>query len=336
MPLSASLGDLNIAPRNKSQNSLVTRGSWKNVIRIFNSSHKSLFNSLYDGQNITADFEKIRQKHFRRLDETKTTYLDYTGGGLYSELLIKSQYEYLRHTVLGNPHSSNPTSLKATTDVFEATAATLSFFNADPEEYAVIFTANCSAALKIVGESFPFSTGSQYLTLTDAHNSVNGIGRFAQSKGAKWNVHALDEKHQGIIINSALLEKELEGQKPEKKTSQLEKEKKTNSSPKLFGLTGQSNATGQKHSLDWINIAQKHGWKVLLDMAALCPTTKVDLSVHKPDFACISFYKMFGYPTGVGALIAKKSALKILKKPVPFNPNIVVFWRNGKDGFSSK
>jgi selenocysteine lyase/cysteine desulfurase len=33
------------------------------------------------------------------------------------------------------------------------------------------------------------------------------------------------------------------------------------------------------------------------------------------DAIAISFYKMFGYPTGVGALIVKKSLLAKLKKP---------------------
>lgn len=33
------------------------------------------------------------------------------------------------------------------------------------------------------------------------------------------------------------------------------------------------------------------------------------------DAIAVSFYKMFGYPTGVGALIVKKSFLAKLRKP---------------------
>ncbi|HIQ11754.1 MAG TPA: hypothetical protein EYH29_02680, partial [Caldilineales bacterium] len=33
------------------------------------------------------------------------------------------------------------------------------------------------------------------------------------------------------------------------------------------------------------------------------------------DFTPISFYKMFGYPTGVGALIARREALRKLVRP---------------------
>ena len=42
-------------------------------------------------------------------------------------------------------------------------------------------------------------------------------------------------------------------------------------------------------------------WHVLLDAAKLAATSVLDLSVHRPDFVAVSFYKMFGYPTGLGA-----------------------------------
>jgi selenocysteine lyase/cysteine desulfurase len=35
----------------------------------------------------------------------------------------------------------------------------------------------------------------------------------------------------------------------------------------------------------------------------------------KPDFVAISFYKMFGYPTGVGCLLVRNSALHVLRRP---------------------
>jgi selenocysteine lyase/cysteine desulfurase len=54
---------------------------------------------------------------------------------------------------------------------------------------------------------------------------------------------------------------------------------------------------------------------VLLDAAAFAPTNRLDLSRWKPDFVTLSFYKMFGYPTGVGALVARRSALDRLHRP---------------------
>ena len=59
-----------------------------------------------------------------------------------------------------------------------------------------------------------------------------------------------------------------------------------------------------------------HGWDVLLDAATFTPTNRLDLSRHKPDFVSQSFYKIFGYPTGVGVYwIAKREALKKLHRP---------------------
>ncbi len=54
---------------------------------------------------------------------------------------------------------------------------------------------------------------------------------------------------------------------------------------------------------------------MLLDAAAYVPSSRLDLSVVKPDFVTISFYKMFGYPTGIGALLIRWSVFKKLKRP---------------------
>jgi selenocysteine lyase/cysteine desulfurase len=83
----------------------------------------------------------------------------------------------------------------------------------------------------------------------------------------------------------------------------------------LFAYPAQSNFSSVQHPLDWIEKAHQHGWDVLLDAAAFVPTNKLDLSRVKPDFVPISFYKMFGYPTGIGALIARKKALAKLNRP---------------------
>jgi Aminotransferase class-V len=53
----------------------------------------------------------------------------------------------------------------------------------------------------------------------------------------------------------------------------------------------------------------------VLDAAAYVPTNRLDLSIWHPDFVAISFYKMFGYPTGVGALLARRSSLERLRRP---------------------
>jgi selenocysteine lyase/cysteine desulfurase len=83
----------------------------------------------------------------------------------------------------------------------------------------------------------------------------------------------------------------------------------------LFAYPAQSNFSSVKHPLEWIEKAHKHGWDVLLDAAAFVPTSPLDLRKVKPDFVPISFYKMFGYPTGIGALLARKPAMAKLHRP---------------------
>ena len=74
-----------------------------------------------------------------------------------------------------------------------------------------------------------------------------------------------------------------------------------------------------KHSfssyLDWTTPKIKicHKWHVLLDTAKAAATSQVHLPTlisGGPDFAVVSFYKMFGTPTGLGALFVKKQHRK--------------------------
>lgn len=66
----------------------------------------------------------------------------------------------------------------------EARETVLSFFRAPPE-YTVIFTANATGALKLVGESFPFTENGTFVLGADSHNSVHGIRQYATRAGSK-------------------------------------------------------------------------------------------------------------------------------------------------------
>lgn len=241
-------------------------------------------------------FNSLRDSEYKRLSEQGHVYLDYTGGNLYGSSQIKIHNEVLSNSVFGNPHSTNPSSQFATKLVDDARNKVLEFFNA--EDYFCIFTPNASGALKIVGECYPFDTESQLLLFSDNHNSVNGIREYCKKKGGDYTyvpVHYEDLKIDESILNE--------------KINAFENKKN-----KLFAFPGQSNASGVKHDLGWIKKAQEKGWDVLLDAAAYAPTNKIDLKQVSPDFVSISFYKIFGYPTGIGCLLVKKSKFDVLDK----------------------
>ena len=83
----------------------------------------------------------------------------------------------------------------------------------------------------------------------------------------------------------------------------------------LFVLTAQSNITNSKSPLAIAEYASRLGYHTLLDAAALVPTSVFSLSEHPVDAVAVSFYKMFGFPTGVGALIVRSTFLSELRRP---------------------
>jgi len=85
--------------------------------------------------------------------------------------------------------------------------------------------------------------------------------------------------------------------------------------PSLFVLTCQSNISNSKNPLSVAEYASALGYNTVLDAAALAPTSVLSLSDVSVDAIAISFYKMFGFPTGVGALVVKRSFLARLQRP---------------------
>lgn len=239
-------------------------------------------------------FEELRAREFARLDECGSVYLDYTGSALYAESHLRAHEEFLKHHVLGNPHSENPASAAATEIVEAARRDVLDFFNADRAEYTVVFAANATAAIKLVAESYPFGPGSRFTLLADNHNSVNGIREYAARAGAETIYLPIDaelRRDRGAPIPTP------------------------GSAPSLFAFPAQSNFSGVRHPLGLVDEARALGYDVLLDAAAYVPSQELDLGAVHADFTCISFYKMFGFPTGLGALLARREALARLRRP---------------------
>jgi selenocysteine lyase/cysteine desulfurase len=257
------------------------------------------FLAAYPAYAATQHIDALRAAEYGRLDAQRHVYLDYTGGSLYGDGQLRRHAALLREHVFGNPHSLNPSSLATTRLVEGAREYVLEFFNASPGEYAAVFTPNASGALKLVGEAYPFGEGDPYLLTFDNHNSVNGIREFARARGA--SVAYIPLTLPDMRVDEAHLAAYLERARPGGRN--------------LFAYPAQSNFSGVQHPLEWIARAQAGGWEVLLDAAAFVPTNRLDLSRWKPDFVALSFYKMFGYPTGVGCLLARREALARLRRP---------------------
>ncbi|KAI6114687.1 pyridoxal phosphate-dependent transferase [Pisolithus croceorrhizus] len=228
--------------------------------------------------------DSLRRTDFARLDRSGETYVDYMGGAQHPESLVHAHSQFLSESVLGNTHSVSNSSTLSSICAHDARDAVLSFFRAPPG-YTVIFTANAT---------------SSYVLCADSHNSVHGIREFASRRGAE--VHYIPSTPTGGFILSTA-------------KNILQQRYSRDSAPSLFALTGQSNISNTKNPLEILAHASALGYHTVLDAAALAPTSTISLTDTPVDAMAVSFYKMFGYPTGVGALVVKETFLEVLERP---------------------
>lgn len=246
----------------------------------------------------TQGLDDLRARDYARLDAAGHVYLDYTGGGLYASSQVQAHAAVLDRHVFGNPHSASLASSVSTAFVERTRRAVLDWFDADPAVYTVIFTANATSAIKLVGEAFPFAPGGTLLLTSDNHNSVNGVREFARARGAATTYVPLTMPDLRLDRAALLTQLDADG-----------------AGPRLFAYPAQSNFSGVEHPLDFVEAARARGWQVLLDAAAYVPTNRLSLRRVPADFVAVSFYKMFGYPTGVGCLLARVDSLAHLTRP---------------------
>jgi selenocysteine lyase/cysteine desulfurase len=291
------------------------------------------------GREGTALLDRLRATEYPYLDAGGHVYLDYGGAGLPAQVQLDAHAQRMRGRCFGNPHSENPASALSTELVERARLAVLAHFNAPPDEYAVIFTPNATGACKLVAEAYPFGPRTRLILTADNHNSVNGIREYARARGAVTQYvpfsspelrvdddaigRALARPRPGLL--GAAWRTARRGAAPWAGPSRRARRRARETenaglqpapTPRgLLAYPAQSNFSGVQHPLSWIQTAHERGYDVLLDAAAYAPTNRLDLSVVKPDFVAISWYKVFGYPTGVGCLIARREALGRLRRP---------------------
>ncbi|KAK2094444.1 hypothetical protein P7K49_028182 [Saguinus oedipus] len=191
-----------------------------------------------------------------------------------------------------------------------ASSRILAHFHTTAEDYSVIFTAGSTAALKLVAEAFPWvpqgpeSSGSRFCYLTDSHTSVVGMRNVTMAM----NVMSTPVRPEDLW---SAKERHASANDPDCKL------------PHLFCYPAQSNFSGTRYPLSWIEeiksgwlcpVSALGKWFVLLDAASYVSTSPLDLSAHQADFVPISFYKIFGFPTGLGALLVHNRVAPLLRK----------------------
>ncbi|GMH35968.1 hypothetical protein BSKO_03836 [Bryopsis sp. KO-2023] len=276
--------------------------------------------------------ELARSRDLSRLRES--TYLDFAGAVPYTDSQLEETLKNLSSRIHFNPHSAIDGSNR---EEDAARQATLEMCGVSSKTYDVIFTSGATEALRMVGDSFPWLKSSVFAYTQDNHNSVVGIRELALDRGAA--------AMSGVVrINR-------EGAPEFTQTSEVLRRspasEPSTDGPHLFAFPLESNFNGARYNPELVNAVSSNGmrmipptctppsissdntttnqqegtngahfsknWLVVLDAAKACGTRPPDLRKHPAHFVAISFYKIFGYPTGLGALLVRRDVLGMLR-----------------------
>ncbi|KAG9917389.1 PLP-dependent transferase, partial [Aureobasidium melanogenum] len=236
-----------------------------------------------------AYVEHMRQTEYPMLKDA--TYLDHAGTTLYSKSLLEAFTADMLGNLYGNPHSASQASQRSTHQVQDVRLQLLRFFDANPDDFDLVFVANATAGIKLVADALrEHESGFWYGYHRDAHTSLIGVRELAKEH----HCFAEDKEVEDWIE---------------------QEEQDTQTRLGLFAYPAQSNMNGRRLPLDWCGRTRNKGMLTLLDAAALVSTSPLFLADldTAPDFTVLSLYKIFGFPD-LGALIVRKDAAWALQK----------------------
>lgn len=229
--------------------------------------------------------------------------MDHAGTTIYTRSLVEQFSAKMVSNLYGNPHSASDPAKLSGELADSVREKALQFLGADPEHFELVFTANTTAAVKLVADSFRDLASASSPTGTfwygyhkDAHTSLVGVRELTDGSSHCFSSDTeVEDWLRGDQLPSTTL--------------------KASGIPGLFAYPGQSNMTGRRLPLSWTRqlrqslVAFHQDTYSLFDAAALATTTELDFRNPEsaPDFTALSFYKIFGFPDLGGLIVRKKS-----------------------------
>ncbi|KAK3578357.1 hypothetical protein CHS0354_039070 [Potamilus streckersoni] len=299
---------------------------------------------MESGGAYNENIENIRELEFPALKDV--TYADHVGATLVARRHLEAFHKDLLGNIYGNPHSRSPSSHLTTDSVDQIRYRILKYFKTNPEIYSVIFTSGCTGALKLLAESFDFH-GDDGCHGDEKKNKVNKDGTILSSANVD-DLSSLNENKKtdrgcfcylldnhtsvqgmrelafqraGLVV--CIDEKEID-LCPQSEHIVYKSSNIASGGNSLFAYAAESNFSGRKYPLKWVDKVQRGNlgfqeaypgaWYTVLDAASFVSNSHLNLSEVTPDFVTLSFYKMFGFPTGLGALLVRNKSADLLKK----------------------
>jgi molybdenum cofactor sulfurtransferase len=180
-------------------------------------------------------------------------------------------------------------------------------FDTNLDDYDVIFCSSTTKALQLLGDSFfpPLngrSDDSDELSNVSGRSDMDCVD---QSSAAK--LWIMQESHTSVVgLRSLALQRGYPVTLFNQPSQARNDIKESQHQKHLLVWPLQCNFSGTRYPLQWILDVDQWkdcGWKnsfVCVDAASFLTTSTFSLAKYPADFVVLSFYKMFGFPTGLG------------------------------------
>lgn len=254
---------------------------------------------------------ELAQRLCGRRRATRHHYVDYAGAPPAAPEVVRGAAAEALARPLGNPHSAHAAGAAAAAALDAARSETLRLLNAPPGEYCVVFTGGATGAARLVAEAFPFGPGGALAHPAAVHTSVLGVREHALRAGAA--VRVVDLASEPPACVAELARRAEAGGGPAAGAARPRHSLLAFAAECNFDGARSDVASLVRRARAWSSSGER--WWTLMDAAKACATGPPDLSEAPADFVTLSYYKIFGSPTGLGALVARREALELLRPP---------------------
>jgi cysteine desulfurase / selenocysteine lyase len=208
-------------------------------------------------------------------------------------VIDRLSYFYAREN--SNVHRAAHALAARSTDAFEAAREKVRRFINAPSDESIIWVRGSTEAINLVAQAWGrrnVGEGDEVvITHLEHHSNIVPWQMLCNEMGAKLRVAPVDDRGDVLLD---------------------EYEKLLNPRTRIVAFTQVSNALGTvTPALEMIEMAHRHGARVLVDGAQAVSHMPVDVQALGADFYVFSGHKMFG-PTGVGVLYGKPEELEAM------------------------
>jgi cysteine desulfurase/selenocysteine lyase len=245
---------------------------------------------MIDPYAVKRDFPILRE----RVNGKEIVWLDNAATTQKPNAVIQRLAYYYEHEN-SNVHRAAHTLAARATDAYEgARDKTRRFLNA-PTPKEIVFVRGATEAINLVAQSWGrrnVQPGDEIvITWLEHHANIVPWQMLAAEKGAKLRVAPVDSRGEVILE---------------------EYEKLFSSKTRIASITQVSNALGSvTPTKEMVEIAHRHGARVLVDGAQSVSHMPVDVQALDCDFFVFSGHKIFA-PTGIGILYGKSDLLETM------------------------